>query len=35
MANSFSLLFHLRKPKGYKSGPLPIYLRITVDGKRG
>ena len=34
MANSFSLLFHLIKPKGYKAGPLPIYLRITVDGKR-
>jgi site-specific recombinase XerD len=34
MTNSFSLLFHLRKPKQYHSGPIPIYLRITVDGQR-
>ena len=34
MANSFSLLFHLRKPKGYTLGPMPIYLRITVNGQR-
>ena len=34
MPNTFSLLFHLRKPKIYNSGPIPIYLRITVNGKR-
>ena len=31
MSNSFKLLFHLRKPKGYESGPQPIYLRITIN----
>jgi site-specific recombinase XerD len=34
MQNSFSFLFYLKKPKGYASGNVPIYLRITVDGKR-
>jgi site-specific recombinase XerD len=29
---SFGLLFYLKKPKNYKKGPVPIYLRITVDG---
>lgn len=28
----FGLLFYLKKPKGYASGPRPIYMRITVDG---
>ena len=28
---SFGLLFYLKKPKGYSKGPIPIYLRITVD----
>jgi integrase len=32
LEKSFGLLFYLKKPKGYKSGPVPIYLRITVDG---
>lgn len=31
---NFSLLFYLKKIKGYESGELPIYLRISVDGKR-
>jgi hypothetical protein len=31
---TFGLLFYLKKPKNYKTGPLPIYLRLTVDGKR-
>ncbi|WP_182954680.1 phage integrase SAM-like domain and Arm DNA-binding domain-containing protein [Pedobacter gandavensis] len=26
--------FFLKKPKNYQEGPLPVYLRITVDGKR-
>jgi site-specific recombinase XerD len=34
MQNSFSILFYLKKPKAYSSGPVPIYLRITVNGKR-
>ena len=34
MQNSFSILFYLKKPKVYSSGPVPIYLRITVNGKR-
>lgn len=34
MRNTLSLLFCLRKPKNYSSGEMPIYLRLTVDGKR-
>nr|MBC7613843.1 site-specific integrase [Pseudopedobacter sp.] len=34
MRTSLSLLFFVRKPKNYKSGEMPIYLRITVDGQR-
>lgn len=29
---SFGLLFYLKKPKNYTRGPIPINLRITVDG---
>lgn len=29
---SFGLLFYLKKSSGNVKGPLPIYLRITVDG---
>lgn len=32
LEKSFGLLFFLRKPKNYRSGPLPIYLKLTVDG---
>ncbi|AKD02349.1 recombinase [Pontibacter korlensis] len=34
MSINFSLLFYLKKPKNYTSGPVPIYIRITVTGKR-
>lgn len=34
MSLHFSFLFYLKKPKNYKSGPKPVYLRITVAGKR-
>jgi len=34
MKTTFSLLFYLKKPKTYEDGPIPIYLRITVNGKR-
>ena len=32
MDKSFGVLFFLKKPKGYHKGPIPVYLRITVDG---
>jgi len=34
MNSNFYLLFYLRKQKNYKSGPMTIYMRITVNGKR-
>jgi site-specific recombinase XerD len=34
MKTTFSLLFYLKRPKTYEDGPVPIYLRITVNGKR-
>lgn len=30
---SFGLLFHLKKPKNYTTGEMPIYLRVTVNGE--
>jgi hypothetical protein len=33
MSTNFNLLFYPKRPKQYKSGPVPIYLRITVNGK--
>src|SRR5690606_34764042 len=32
MEKSWGLLFYLKKPGYYVSGPVPIYMRITVDG---
>lgn len=34
MQSNLSFLFYLKKPKGYISGPVPIYLRLTVNGQR-
>ncbi|MCC7379920.1 MAG: Tyrosine recombinase XerD [Bacteroidetes bacterium ADurb.BinA245] len=34
MQSNLSFLFYLKKPKGYVSGPAPIYLRLTVSGQR-
>lgn len=34
MSAKFSLLFFLKRRRGYVGGDLPVYLRITVDGKR-
>lgn len=34
MKTNFSLLFYLKQQKIYTSGPKPIYMRITVNGKR-
>lgn len=34
MKTNFNLLFYLKKPKAYQTGVMPVYLRITVNGKR-
>jgi site-specific recombinase XerD len=34
MKINFSLLFYMKKQKNYQSGTSPIYLRITVNGRR-
>jgi hypothetical protein len=30
----FNPLFFLRKPKNYRGGKQPVYMRITIDGAR-
>ena len=34
MKTNFNLLFYLKKQKAYVSGTMPVYMRITVNGKR-
>lgn len=34
MKTNFNLLFYLKKQKAYISGNMPVYMRITVNGKR-
>ncbi|KAA0992036.1 site-specific integrase [Dyadobacter aurulentus] len=34
LTKSFALLFYLKKRSNYLKGKLPIYMRVTVDGKR-
>ncbi|TMI75117.1 MAG: hypothetical protein E6H09_02175 [Bacteroidetes bacterium] len=34
MVKTFHNLFYVKKPKNYGKGLAPIYLRISVDGKR-
>jgi len=34
MNQNFKTLFFLKKGKGYKTGPMPVYVRVTIDGKR-
>ncbi len=34
LETSFSILFYLKKPKGYTKGDVPVYMRITVNGAR-
>ena len=34
MKNTFSILFYLRKSKKKTNGTTPIYVRVTVNGKR-
>jgi site-specific recombinase XerD len=33
MNKTFKILLFLRKPKNYKEGKMPIYLRLTIDGE--
>ncbi|MDP1726900.1 MAG: site-specific integrase [Bacteroidota bacterium] len=34
LEKNFNLLFYLKCPKNYSAGPIPIYLRITINGSR-
>jgi site-specific recombinase XerD len=34
MKTNFNLLFYLKKQKTWNKGPIPIYIRITVNGRR-
>jgi hypothetical protein len=34
MRSNINLLFYLKKRSTYKNGPVAIYLRFTVDGRR-
>jgi hypothetical protein len=34
MSSRFNLLFYLKKPKNYKGGPMPIYMRVGIAGQR-
>lgn len=34
MKTNFNLLFYMKKQKNYQNGAAPVYLRITVAGKR-
>ena len=34
MAARFSLIFFQKKPKNYQSGPIPIYMRVSMDCRR-
>ena len=34
MKNTFSILFYIRTSKQKNDGTTPIYVRITVNGKR-
>lgn len=31
MDSNLKILFYLKKPRNFTSGPIPIYLRITID----
>lgn len=32
LETSFSILFYLKKPKGYTKGEVPVYMRVTANG---
>lgn len=34
MCHNISIIFYLKKPSYHSSGPVPVYLRITIAGKR-
>ena len=33
MNTTMNLLFYLKKPKAYSAGPVPIYLRVTINSR--
>ncbi len=34
MNKTFTVLFYLKKPNNYLKRPIPIYIRVTIDGGR-
>ena len=34
MSRTFDFIFYPKKPRDYESGPVKLYLRFTVQGKR-
>ena len=34
LTNRFSMLFYLKKRSNYVSGPLPIYMRVSIGSER-
>ena len=32
LGKNLSVLFYLKKQKNYGSGPMPIYLRVSMEG---
>ena len=34
MSQNFDFLFYPKKPKNYVTGPVKLYLRLTIDGRR-
>jgi site-specific recombinase XerD len=34
IGKTFKVLFHLKKPKNYDGGAIPIYMRVTVNAER-
>jgi hypothetical protein len=34
MSRRCNLLFYLKKRNNYEGGPIPIYMRLSVAGKR-
>jgi len=34
MNTNLNILFYLKKPRGYNSGVVPVYMRITINYHR-
>ncbi|WP_183576206.1 Arm DNA-binding domain-containing protein [Mucilaginibacter sp. X5P1] len=34
MNTNLNILFYLKKPRGYNSGIVPVYMRITINYQR-